>query len=63
MPKKCNYYIYRMPWHIIEENGGYYVVTTSTGRRHSNEPLTMAKAKKQLMALEINADKKHKKKK
>lgn len=52
-----------MPWHIIEENGGYYVVTTSTGRRHSNEPLTMAKAKKQLLALEINADNKPKKKK
>jgi hypothetical protein len=35
----------------------YYVVTTSTGRKHSKEPLTHSVAKKQLAALQINADK------
>jgi hypothetical protein len=51
-----------MPWHIVKADGGYYVETISTGRRHSKEPLSMVKAKKQLKALEINADKKINKK-
>jgi hypothetical protein len=47
-----------MPWRIIEADGGYYVETISTKRRHSKEPMTRAKALAQLRALEINADKK-----
>jgi hypothetical protein len=47
-----------MPWHIVQADGGYYVETISTKRRHSKEPLTKAKALAQLRALEINADKK-----
>lgn len=47
-----------MPWKLVEADGGWYVETISTGRRHSKEPMTKAKAKKQLIALEINADKK-----
>jgi hypothetical protein len=46
-----------MPWHIEKAGKGYYVVTTSTGRKHSQKPLTLAKAKAQLAALIINADK------
>lgn len=46
-----------MPWRIIEADGGYYVETISTKRRHSKEPMTHAKALAQLRALEINADK------
>jgi hypothetical protein len=47
-----------MPWRIEEVPGSkpkkYFVKTISTGRKHSLEPLTLAKAKKQLAALEIN---------
>jgi hypothetical protein len=52
-----------MPWHIMETNTKspkrFFVVTTSSGRKHSAEPLTRVVAKKQLAALEINADKKN----
>ena len=44
-----------MPWHIKKEGKKYFVVTTSTGRKHSKEGLSLATAKKQLAALEINA--------
>ena len=54
-----------MPWHIMEVHSTspkrYYVVTTSTGRKHSKEPLTHSVAKKQLAALHIHADEKPKK--
>jgi len=53
-----------MPWHIHEVNSPspkrFYVVTTSTGRKHSKEPLTYNMAKKQLAALHIHADDKKK---
>jgi hypothetical protein len=41
-----------MPWRIIKEDGGYFVETISTKRRHSKEPMTLAKAKAQLRILE-----------
>jgi hypothetical protein len=51
-----------MPWHISEVSGSkpkrYFVITDSTGRKHSNEPMTLQAAKKQLAALHIHADKK-----
>jgi len=47
-----------MPYHIMEVHSTspkrYYVVTTSTGRKHSKEPLTHSVAKKQLIALNIH---------
>lgn len=49
-----------MPWHLEQSDGGWYVATTSTGRRHSKEPLTKAVAIKQLAALHIHADDKKK---
>ena len=53
-----------MPWHIQLVPGSkparYFVVTDSTGRKHSNEPLTLQKAKKQLAALHIHVDEKKK---
>ena len=51
-----------MPYHIkelsIASPKRFFVVTTSTGRHHSKEPLTHSMAKKQLTALHIHADKK-----
>jgi hypothetical protein len=47
-----------MPWHLVKVDGGYFVETISTKRRHSKEPLTKSKAEAQLKALQINADKK-----
>lgn len=41
-----------MPWHIEKSGKGYYVVTTSTGRKHSKEPMTKLKAEAQLRLLE-----------
>jgi len=53
-----------MPWHIQMVSGSkpprYFVVTNSTGRKHSKEPLTLPMAKKQLAALEIHIDEKKK---
>jgi len=50
-----------MPWHIQPVSGSkparYFVITTATGRKHSKEPLTLAMAKKQLAALNINEKK------
>jgi hypothetical protein len=50
-----------MPWHIVKVSGSsparYFVETVSTGRKHSKEPLTLAMAKKQLIALTINEKK------
>ena len=44
-----------MPWHIMKEGAKYFVVTNSTGRKHSKEGLSRKKAIAQLAALEINA--------
>jgi hypothetical protein len=44
-----------MPWKLEKAGNGYYVVTISTGRKHSSRPLTYKKAKSQLAALNINA--------
>jgi len=41
-----------MPYSIIKEGRGYVVVTTSTGRRHSEKPISKAKAEAQLRVLE-----------
>jgi len=49
-----------MPWHIAREGAKYFVVTTSTGRKHSKEGLSHKKAVAQLAALHINADAKKK---
>lgn len=47
-----------MPWHIEKSGKGYYVVTTSTGRKHSNAPITKSKAEAQLRVLEMVEKKK-----
>ena len=48
-----------MPWLIKKVIGStparYFVVTEATGRKHSKEPLTLAKARAQLSALKINS--------
>ena len=41
-----------MPYHLQKSGKGYYVVTTSTGRKHSASPITKAKAEAQLRLLE-----------
>jgi len=41
-----------MPYHIEKSGKGYVVVTTSTGRRHSEKPISKAKAEAQLRVLE-----------
>ena len=51
-----------MPWHLEKIAGSkparYFVVTTSTGRKHSTEGMPLSRAKKQLAALHIHADSK-----
>jgi hypothetical protein len=47
-----------MPYHIIKEGRGYVVLTTSTGRRHSEKPISKAKAEAQLRLLESLKEKK-----
>lgn len=49
-----------MPYHIIKEGRGYVVITTSTGRRHSDKPISKAKAEAQLRVLESVKEKKKK---
>lgn len=46
-----------MPWHIRKSSTGkgYYVVTTSTGQKHSSHPLDFDTATKQLRALYAKA--------
>jgi hypothetical protein len=41
-----------MPWHLEKSGRGYYVVTTSTGRKHSLKPISKSKAEAQLRILE-----------
>jgi hypothetical protein len=50
----------RMPYSIIKEGKGFFVVTTSTGRKHSEKPISEAKAKAQLRVLESVKEKKKK---
>lgn len=49
-----------MPYHMEKSGRGYYVVTTSTGRKHSEKPISEAKAKAQLRVLESVKEKKKK---
>lgn len=45
----------------MEKSGrGFFVVTTSTGRRHSDKPISKAKAEAQLRVLESVKEKKKK---
>jgi hypothetical protein len=41
-----------MPYHIEKSGKGYYVITTSTGRKHSDKPISKAKAEGQMRAME-----------
>jgi hypothetical protein len=41
-----------MPYHIEKSGRGYYVVTTSTGRKHSEKPIPKERAEAQLRVLE-----------
>jgi len=50
-----------MPWHIEKSGKGWVVVTTSTGRKHSDKPMTKPKAEAQLRILESLKKEKHKK--
>ena len=53
-----------MPWHLEKSGRGYYVVTTSTGRKHSEKPISKPKAEAQLRVLEsLPGHKKEKRKK
>ena len=49
-----------MPYHIQKEGKGYVVVTTSTGRKHSDAPISKAKAEAQLRLLESIKEKRKK---
>lgn len=51
-----------MPFHLEKSGRGYYVVTTSTGKKHSLKPITKAKAEAQLKVLNrLDPKEKHKK--
>lgn len=41
-----------MPYRLIKATGGYFVETISTGRRHSEKPISKAKAEAQLRILQ-----------
>jgi hypothetical protein len=41
-----------MPYHLEKSGRGYFVVTTSTGRKHSEKAISKAKAEAQLRLLE-----------
>jgi hypothetical protein len=51
----------RMPYHLQQSGKGYYVITTSTGRKHSDKPISKAKAEAQMRVLEMSDRKKRKK--
>jgi hypothetical protein len=40
-----------MLWKLKKSGDGYFVVTKATGRKHSKKPLPLARAKRQLSAL------------
>lgn len=44
-----------MPYKIVKQKGGYFVVTKETGKKHSNKPLTKKEAESQMRALYANA--------
>ncbi len=47
-----------MPWKLKHVGGGKaYVVTKETGKKHSDHPLPLATAKKQLAVLNMKAKK------
>jgi hypothetical protein len=50
-----------MPYHLQKSGKGYYVITTSTGRKHSDKPISKAKAEAQMRLLEMIDGKKRKK--
>jgi hypothetical protein len=50
-----------MPYHLQQSGKGYYVITTSTGRKHSDKPISKAKAEAQMRLLEMSDRKKRKK--
>ena len=50
-----------MPWHISREGDKYFVITDSTGKKHSKEGMSHKKALAQLAALHIHADSKKEK--
>lgn len=50
-----------MPYHLQKSGKGYYVITTSTGRKHSDKPISKAKAEAQMRVLEMVDGKKRKK--
>jgi hypothetical protein len=43
-----------MPYHIGKVKGGYQVVSTDTGKTHSNKPMPKGRAARQLKALYAN---------
>ena len=43
-----------MPYHLEKHGGGYYVITTATGHKHSNNPLSKDKAEAQMRAMEAS---------
>ena len=47
-----------MPYHIEKSGRGFFVVTTSTGRKHSDKPISKPKAEAQLRVLESVKEKK-----
>jgi hypothetical protein len=49
-----------MPYHLEKSGRGYYVITTSTGRKHSEKPISKAKAEAQLRILESVKEKRKK---
>jgi len=42
-----------MPYHIVKMGKGYAVETKTTGKKHSNHPLSHIMAEKQMKALYI----------
>lgn len=44
-----------MPYMLEKVRGGYYVKNILTGKRYSERPMPLARARKQLVALMMNA--------
>ena len=45
-----------MPYQIVKVASGKYYVIDINGQRYSNSPMSLSKAKRQLIALLINAN-------
>ena len=43
-----------MPYSLEKHGPGYYVITTATGKRHSDRPLSKEKAEAQMRAMEAS---------